>query len=251
MCVHSSITPFMKHRDSLCSEWRWPVPHVMFLACSMSKWGPLLLTADSIWSSPSLSLRPISRVESEAWRPGLGWEHDAEVRNPIWSLSGERRLNRSRAKSSSERLSKLPGAFFTKSWPIRKESVWKSKAWRRVTVRVKNAAPLSCDLKNSVFLKTFNFFKLTPQYSSMLMISSSYTECAAYCFSSSLQFTARLKTPCGQAEIYIKLLIRGWDTWPSQSHEWTMAFVLTCCDGSQSTYRNEDVVVKYIYSSVA
>lgn len=125
MCVHSSITPFMKHSDSFCSECCWPDPRVMLLACSMSKWGPLLLTADSIWSNPSLSLLPISRVESGVWRP----EHEAEERSPIWSLSDERMLNRSWVRSRSESLSKLPGAFFTNSWPIRKESVWNSKAW--------------------------------------------------------------------------------------------------------------------------
>lgn len=125
MCVHSSITPFMKQRDSHWSECRWAALQVTFLACSMSKWGLLLLTADSIWSSPSLSLRPISRAESEAWPPVPGWEH--EERSPIWwSLSGECRSWRPWVSSRSERLSKLPGAFFTNSWPIRKESVWKS-----------------------------------------------------------------------------------------------------------------------------
>lgn len=119
--VHSSITPFMNIKDSLCKVSLLLV--FILCPCGLVKFLLLLLLVEKVWFMHCiLGASCIKSLSEEALRALL-------FVAKLWTDSlgtvsfKDSKLNILEVMSMSARLSTLSGKFFTKSCPILKESV--------------------------------------------------------------------------------------------------------------------------------
>lgn len=120
--VHSSITPFMNIKDSLCKVSLLLLVFIL-CPCGLVKFLLLLLLVEKVWFMHCiLGASCIKSLSEEALRALL-------FVAKLWTDSldtvsfKDSKLNILEVTSMSARLSTLSGKFFTKSCPILKESV--------------------------------------------------------------------------------------------------------------------------------
>lgn len=142
--VHSSITPFMNLKDSLCKVSLFLLLFIL-CPCGLVKFLLLLLLVENVWFMHCiLGASCIKSLSDEALRVLLFvvklWTASSDT-----VLFEESRSNILEVTSTSSRLSTLSGKFLTKSCPILKESVW-----TKTTGHLLRVSPLN-QLVNLIF----------------------------------------------------------------------------------------------------